>query len=304
MPTDSYFNKGADYMFYYEPESGRIHPVEHDGNEAFVAGDTSLSPVQGATDASRPLLQKLLSIPELRQRYLAHIRTVLRESFNPTKLNPVIAQYVALSATDIAADTKKGYTMTTYANDLDALKSFIQQRYSFLTNHAEIKPLPPKIVAVYAPQSTPTASQVLFVTAEVRANGANSIDSVWLYHRGKAYGRFATMQMFDDGAHGDGVAGDGVFGAATTNYPAGTKVRFYVEARSANTAQAAAFAPPRAEEETYNYRVALSFAVETPVVINEFMAGNSQSWADPQGEYDDWIELRNLTDRFFEEYCG
>jgi hypothetical protein len=33
----------------YEPESGRIHPVEHDGNEAFVLGDVQLSPVQGST---------------------------------------------------------------------------------------------------------------------------------------------------------------------------------------------------------------------------------------------------------------
>ena len=52
--------------------------------------------------------------------------------------------------------------------------------------------------------------------------------------------------MFDDGAHGDGLTGDGVFGAATTNYPAGAKIHYYVEARSANSAKAASFAPARA----------------------------------------------------------
>jgi hypothetical protein len=114
---------------------------------------------------------------------------------------------------------------------------------------------------------------------------------------GASYGRFAVVQMFDDGAHGDGSANDGVFGAATTNYPAGTKVRFYVEARSANTANAACFAPPRAEQETFSYRVALITAPSTPVVINELMAGNATTLADPQGEYDDWIELHNLTDQ-------
>ncbi|MGI9304858.1 MAG: lamin tail domain-containing protein, partial [Gammaproteobacteria bacterium] len=31
------------------------------------------------------------------------------------------------------------------------------------------------------------------------------------------------------------------------------------------------------------------------VVINEFMAANSQTIYDPQGDYDDWIELRNTT---------
>ncbi len=33
-----------------------------------------------------------------------------------------------------------------------------------------------------------------------------------------------------------------------------------------------------------------------PVVINELLASNTQKFADPQGEYDDWIELYNRTD--------
>jgi hypothetical protein len=32
-----------------------------------------------------------------------------------------------------------------------------------------------------------------------------------------------------------------------------------------------------------------------PVVINEFMASNSQTISDSQGGYDDWIELHNLS---------
>lgn len=294
---DSYFNKGADYMFYYEPESGRIHPVEHDGNESFVAGDTQLSPVQGATSTTRPVLYRLLSIPELRQRYLAHMRTVLQEWFNPTALPPLINQFSALSLDAITADTKKGYTMTSYNTDLASLKTFVANRYKFLTNHAELKPVAPTITAVFAPATTPTATEAPFVTAEVHANATDGLDSVWLYYRAKNYGRFATGQMFDDGAHGDGAAGDNVFGAATTNYPAGTKVRFFIEARSANTAKAASFSPARAEEETYKYRVGLTTAANTPVVINELMASNKSALADPQGEYDDWIELHNLTDQ-------
>ena len=33
----------------------------------------------------------------------------------------------------------------------------------------------------------------------------------------------------------------------------------------------------------------------SPIVINEFMASNSVSFADPQGDYDDWLELHNRT---------
>lgn len=295
---DSYWNKGADYGFYYEVESGRIHPVQHDGNEAFTAGDVSLSPVQGATGTNRPLLYRLLPIAELRQRYLAHMRTVLEESFNPAVLTPIINQFHQLTVAGIAADPKKTFSMAAYTNDLVALKGWVTNRHKFLTNHAELLPLAPKIVAVYDPSEKPGPTQAPFITAEVQpneTNGTNGIDSVWLYWRDKNYGRFSVSQMFDDGAHGDGAAGDHIFGGATTNYPAGHKVHYYVEARSANAAKAASFSPARAEEDTYSYRVALVSAPYTPVVINEIMASNSSTLADPQGEYDDWIELHNIT---------
>lgn len=293
---DSYWNKGADYCMYWEPESGRLHPVEHDGNEAFVAGDSSLSPVRGSTDSTRPVLYKLLSIAELRQRYLAHMRTVLEEAFNPPTMTRLIQEYHQVSVAAINADPKKGYNgMTTYTNDLTALKTFITNRYKFLTNHAELKPAQPIISAVYGPSSTPSATEIPSITADLQANGTNGISFAWLYYRPKAYGRFTAVQMYDDGAHADGASGDGRFGAALTNYPAGTKVRYYVEARSANTAKAAAFSPARAEQETYSYRVGLTTASNSPVVINEIMADNVSAMADPQGEFDDWIELQNLT---------
>jgi hypothetical protein len=294
---DSYYSKGADYCFYYEPESRRYHPVEHDGNETFLANDVQLSPVQGTGNANRPVISRLLAIPELRQRYLAHLRTVLQEFYNPTTMKSLIDQFSSLSAADIATDTKKSFTMAGYNTAISTLKNFIQQRYTFLTNHAELRPLPPIIAAVSATAPLPGPNEPAIITAEVHPNGANGIDSVWLYHRDKSYGRFASVPMFDDGAHGDGSAGDGVFGAATTNYPAGAKIHYYVEARSANSAKAAAFAPARAEQETYSYRVALTLAANTPVVINELMAANKKTLADPQGEYDDWIELRNVTDQ-------
>lgn len=299
VDDDSYFYKGADYGFYYEPESGRIHPVEHDGNEAFTAIgslNTNMSPVQGATSNNRPLLYRLLPNNELRQRYLAHMRTVLEENFNPATLTPLINRFHALSINALITDPRKGISMLTYTNDLNALKRYVTNRYNFLMANAELTPRQPNIDSVNGPAGVVLASDTPFVTATVTANGDSGVGSVWLYHREKAYGKFTRVQMFDDGAHGDGVAGDGVFGAAVTNYPAGTKVRYYVEARGSNAAQAARFSPARAENETYSYRVSNTSASNSPVVLNEFMASNTSTIADPQGEFDDWIELRNITD--------
>ena len=292
---DSYVRKGSDYSFYYEPESGRIHPIEHDGNEAFWQGDVNMSPVLGATQIDRPMLQKLLGIPELRQRYLAHMRTVLAERYNPDYLTPLIDRLHRLSVADIATDPKKNFTMLAYTNDLRALRTFVTNRYRYLTNHSELRSLTPIIESVNGPAESPDASYVPVITARVSGHGTDGVDSVWLYWRTQRFGKFTSARMFDDGQHSDGSADDGVYGGVTTNYPAGTLVRYYLEARSGNAAKAAAFAPARAEQATYNYRVRLSQVSDSPIVINELMAENLKTLADPQGEFDDWIELHNIS---------
>jgi hypothetical protein len=297
VDDDSYWYKGADYGFYYEPESGRIHPVQHDGNEAFftTAGvDYTLSPVIGATGNNRPLLYKFLSNNELRQRYLAHMRTVLEENFTPAKLTASINHLSMLNSNAINLDPRKTGLYSAYLSGLTSLKTYVTNRYNSLNANAELTALRPNINWVSSPSNTVYATNIPNVTANVTSSGTG-INSVWLYFRDKPYGVFTRRQMFDNGLNGDGTAGDGVYGAATTNYPAGNKIHFYVEARAANTNQTARFAPARAENETYSYRVALSAAASTSVVINEFMASNTSALADPQGEFDDWIELHNLT---------
>lgn len=299
VDDDSYWNKGADYAFYYEPESGRIHPVEHDGNEAFTSAmgaTVTLSPLQGMTGSNRPLLYRLLRINELRQRYLAHMRTILAERFNPDYLTPVIDHFHQLSAADIANDPKKNFTMSAYTNALRALRAYVTNRHTFLTNHAELRPLAPVILGVRGPAAEVGPADIPTITAEVHGSGSEGVESVWLYWRDKPYGRFTAAPMFDDGAHNDGMPGDGTFAGVTTNFPAGHKIHYYIEARANNAAQAAAFSPIRAEEATYDYRVGLISATNKLVVINEIMPSNRRTLADPQGDFDDWIELRNLTD--------
>ena len=37
-----------------------------------------------------------------------------------------------------------------------------------------------------------------------------------------------------------------------------------------------------------------AYSAQLPLVINEFMASNSSTARDPQGQYDDWIEIHNF----------
>ncbi len=292
---DSYWNKGADYAFYYEPESGRFHPIEHDGNEAFTVGDVQLSPVQGSTGTNRPVIAKLLSIPDYRQRYLAHMRTVLEEQYNPPAMNTLIDRFQGVSVEAIRADPKKGYTMTSYSNDVRSLRSFVTNRHRFLTNHAELRPAAPTLDEYST--TSPQPLQQTWVHVQATPAEGEGIATVWMHYRLHRYGRFTPVEMLDDGQHADGAEGDGVYGAAIPAFPAGTRVRYYFEARSANAAQAARFAPVRAENVTFEFEVPTGSSVVSPVRINEILASNQNAVTDPQGENDDYIELFNDSDQ-------
>ncbi len=295
VEDDSYWHKGADYSFYHEPESGRIHPIQHDGNEGFVSSFTELSPVQGENDPNRPILKQLLSVPEWRQRYLAHMRTVLEESFNPEVLTPWIDRLAALSEPAILADPIRPMSEAEYRDGLREMKQFVTHRYAFLKKHPELNAAAPSILSVAVPPS-PTPETGALITARVGSGmPGRKIDSVWLHYRAGVAGRFQRIQMPDDGKSGDGAAGDGTHAATIPAFPAGTRVAYYVEARAADAARTAKFHPPRTERGALAYLVTPAQGGASPVRINELVADNGTVLRDPQGEFEDYVELHNTS---------
>ena len=119
-------------------------------------GNTDLDPLVGLTDKSKPLRSRLLAVPSLKQKYLAHVKQIADESLDWKTLGPVVAQYEKLISKEIEADTKKltsyaAFQQTVSGNAVPAaeqrgrphmgLKQFADQRRAFLLNHPEIKAL-------------------------------------------------------------------------------------------------------------------------------------------------------------------
>lgn len=75
-----------------------------------------LDPLVAAQDASKPLIAKLLAVPELRTRYLGYVRQIAEKWLDWKHLGPVAEQYQALIAAEVAADTRK----------LDSTENFLQ----------------------------------------------------------------------------------------------------------------------------------------------------------------------------------
>lgn len=297
---DSYVMKGKmDYMVYYEPESGRTFPFEYDGNSTFLssaATSTSWTPFKNVTNANYPLLNKLLNIPEWRQRYLAHYRTILNDRFTPAYAHPLIDSINAQIASLVAADTKKLYTTAQYTSGVPALKTFITNRRNYLLGNAEVAQQAPVIqqVNIYnqLQQVWGAPLQGQPVQVQVKMGSTVAVQQLYLYFSNQLTGVFTRVPMFDDGAHNDSLAGDGIYGADIPGFSAYTRVRFYIEALAANTARSASYMPEGAEHDVFTYVVGSS-ATTNGVVINEFVAANGNGVRDEFGERDDWVEFYN-----------
>ncbi|MFA6110805.1 MAG: lamin tail domain-containing protein, partial [Candidatus Latescibacterota bacterium] len=169
---------------------------------------------------------------------------------------------------------------------------------TYLLARTDVAAQAPQIAAV-APPTAGAAAKVSVgapagqpVRVTVTIGGSTPAAEVRVYYAAALDGRYAWTALADDGAHGDGSAGDGCYGAEIPAFNAGTLVRYYAEARAVDGSPA--FAPAGAEHDTYVYQVTAARSTTTPVVINEVMAANDTRVQDPQGEYEDWIEVHSL----------
>ena len=297
---DSYVMKGKmDYMVYHEPETGRTFPLEYDGNSSFLsnaATSTSWGPFKNVTNVNYPLLNKLLNVPEWRQRYLAHYRTILAESFNPTQLHPVLDTMNARIAALVAADTKKLYTTASYTSGVTSLKTFVTNRYNYLRTQTEVAQQGPVVLSLDQYDSLGRWNEAPLPGARVlvraRVSNPATVQALRLYYATGWVGNFGRINMLDNGMSGDSLAGDGIYGAYLPGQAAQSVVRYYVEAVATNTAQSVTYYPPGAEHDVMVYRVQ-GGAARDRLVINEIMALNQGGPVDDNGESEDWIELHN-----------
>ena len=66
-----------------------------------------LDPLVAAADESKPLLSKLLAVPEYRARYLSLVRQLAETWLDWKTLGPVVERYHGLIAPEVVADTRK-----------------------------------------------------------------------------------------------------------------------------------------------------------------------------------------------------
>ncbi len=300
--SDDYMGAGHNYYMYFDPTDGRMSMIPWDLNESFGVHGPATNPwnypiLQNATNASYPLVQKLLAVPEWRELYFAHYRTAMRRWMDwNSVMGPLNTQYQNLIRNDVLADPNLLYP--NYFNPSFAGRVFMTFHYvhglqevalnrrTFLNTQVDLTKSEPQITQVTPLQATAVPGQAFWVTAQV--SGAPAIAAVEL--RASVAGPFVAHPMFDDGLHQDGAANDGLYGASFVAPGPLQLMRYYVHAR--NTSNTVQVYPPEAEHVFLSVRVEGGAPVG-PLRVSEFLADNETVDVDEASEFEDWIEVYN-----------
>lgn len=253
------------------------------------------SPVLHEKESRLPVVSRLLAVPALRARYLAHVRTIATEWLDWNKLGPLFDAHHALIFDAVQEDTRKLYSFEDFVDAENAeslgrgpgakaigFRRFAEARREFLLSHPEIdRPLPgiQSVTQVKnAKPGTPTAITIHAHSGEIEP------DQVILYYSTGIEAPFRTALVAS--------SEQGIYTASIPGLPGGTMVRYYVEARSDTETGTTVFFPNKAEAGALQFTVAPEFTGGSSVIISEVLASNSRI-ADPQGEFDDYVELHN-----------
>ncbi|MFN0032148.1 MAG: CotH kinase family protein [Flavobacteriales bacterium] len=285
---DSYVYKGKmDYYTYWEEETGRMVPLEYDGNSALITQSQSWSPFYHADNANYPLLYLILQVPEYRQRYLAHMRTIVGELLDADLTESLIDFYDTMIDAEVQLDDKKLYSYSQYTSGLTSLQDIINTRRNTINANTEVNKVGAEISTVVMSSAqgmwiSPMPEEEATVTCTVTSS--DGVNSVNLYYCPEAVGNFTKVNM-------TGTGND--FTATIPGYAMGTLIRFYVEAVESDLSLTRTYLPVGAEHDVYYYQILPQYASDTEVVINEVMASNNATAMDEQSQYEDWIELYN-----------
>ena len=241
-----------------------MHLLQQDGSEPFgVRGpewgaDARVSPVLHENNPARPLIYRLLAVPHLRARYLAHYRTIIRDWLSRESIFPIMDRHLRLISKEIGRDQKKIFSRELFEKNIEedvevgrlqisGLLSFIDKRRDYLLSHPELSQPVPSIKLL------PSSSKRAIL--RVRLSPEPEVERVLLHHCANRAGVFEHLEMLDNGKNGDSQANDLVYSARLPTYKPGATVRYYVEARALDSAGTSSFEPSRAEARPHHLRI-------------------------------------------------
>ncbi|MFQ5584479.1 MAG: CotH kinase family protein, partial [Calditrichia bacterium] len=306
---DDYWFLKNNYYLYHNTATGKFEYIPYDYDNTFGIWWDNILPgtdwgtrniyTWGHPSEPRPLTDRILSVPLFRDRFSFYLYRLLERSFNPNKLDARIDSLHVLITPAAELDSFRtldyGFTIQDFHNSYShalgghvtyGLKPFIPVRLINASLQLNLTDIAPIISEVQYFPRNPLPGDSIFITCRVEDEEANStvllqyqLDGVWQ----------APLSLADDGLNHDGEAGDEVYGVFIPLQSQVHQIRFYIDA--SDSAGNQTLEPMDAPQSLYSIHFGSTSNIR--LFVNELMASNDTTIADPFGEFDDWIEIYN-----------
>jgi hypothetical protein len=189
----------------------------------------------GSDRPDRPMLRGLLEVPDWRERYLAHVRS-MAQALAWDRLGPEVRRLHALIADVVHGDSRKLYDDDAFDASVAALEETSTARQRAVMSHETMTGRWPAIASVGLDERSAEGGSTLAI--QVRTGGEAPVSRVWLHWQLKRPGPFTALEMERDE--------EGLFSARIPVQKEGEKIHYYIEALSEGDVNRRAYDPPGA----------------------------------------------------------
>jgi hypothetical protein len=303
---DSYY-AGHNFFLVHTEHDVRFHILSWDINESFgVFPGAGISPADrqavaqtdpflmatGSQAATRPLIRRLLAVPEFRADYLAHYRTLVGLAFRPADLEARVTAYHDLIRESVRTDPNLLYGFDNFSRNvwedvnvgraIPGLLAVARDRAAWLATRDDLRAPDATLAEHLRDPEAPTVGDEVRIAARFEgASWPTGLDLVYQVDGGPP-------------VHVPFMPGDVTFFASIPAQPQGAEVSYTFRASVADGR--VAFFPEANWTAPWRYTVR---GVPLPnqqggdLVINEVLADNKTIIADPAGQFGDWVEIYN-----------
>lgn len=294
---DGYAINKNNFYLYHNTATGQFEFIPYDGDNTFGIDwfneDWAKRDIHNWEQDDRPLVNKILAVPEYRSLFNFYVRYMLEHHFNPTFLNPILTNLENTLAEFIPDDPyyplDYGYDLsdfhTSFTNPVGnhvkyGIKGYISTRYTRANSQLRTDPIAPMINQVI--YNSPVSGQLIGISAVIEDEDDELYP--WIIYE-KISGKPDSMPMYNDGLHADGSDTDTLYaGFIPTNGFEGD-FKFYIQVTDAS-----------GKTSRNPFSDYYTLKVKKPAdsfYINEVMADNENDTVDSHQKHEDWLELFN-----------
>ena len=296
---DDYWVLVKNFYFYHDLATDLFNYIPHDFDGSlgtdWYHGNIAFGNVYNwSPNTGRPMVEKLLEVPEYRDRYTHYLMLLCMWPFSLEAMEPEINRTADMIRATLTADPYWGWNPADFDKAFEkaisqgnvkyGMKEYIRLRRNSALE--QLEQVGPFIKQVSRKPLLPKETDPIILSHLVVER--YDVSAVTLFY--KANDVISEIAMHDDGSGQDEKAFDFVYTASVPANPETSRIQYYVQAE--NTDGYKSRYPAKDEWETIfiNY--------EPPdILFNEICARNESANKDKRGEYDDWFELYNPTEQ-------